>query len=165
MRSAEFSEDRVYRYSLTIIWDASRPLINFLMLNPSTADEVKNDPTVERCERRARMWGFGGVIITNIFAFRSTDPTALYLKLVTTRDTDSIVGLVNDSVIVNQAKRCEGTVCGWGQHGKLSGRSEAVKRLCLDFGILLYYLKMSKGGEPYHPLYVPYSELPKPWMI
>lgn len=75
---ATFSECRRYRYRLWRYWDRSKPPLCFLMLNPSTADDLSNDPTVERCQRRALAMGFGGLEVVNIFAFRSTDPAALY---------------------------------------------------------------------------------------
>jgi hypothetical protein len=61
---ARFSIDRRYRYALWRVWDHDENLYNFLLLNPSPADEATNDPTIERCERRARRWGFGGLIVT-----------------------------------------------------------------------------------------------------
>lgn len=74
---AAFSPCRRYRYRLWRTWGDAAPAV-FVMLNPSTADEIENDPTVERCERRARAMGFGGLRVANIFSLRSTDPTALY---------------------------------------------------------------------------------------
>ena len=67
---ARFSIDRRYRYALWRVWDHDENLYNFLLLNPSSADEATNDPTIERCERRARRWGFGSMIVTNFFALR-----------------------------------------------------------------------------------------------
>mgnify|MGYP000880158315 CR=1 FL=1 len=75
--TAGFSPDREFRYTLTRRWD-DRLLVNFLMLNPSTADENIEDPTIRRCMGFARDWGYGGLMVTNIFAYRSTDPKALY---------------------------------------------------------------------------------------
>ena len=72
--TAVYSPCEQYRYSLTRVWDNAAPRVMFVMLNPSTATEVQNDPTVERCERRARVLGFGGFRVTNIFAWRATDP-------------------------------------------------------------------------------------------
>lgn len=149
-RKAIFSEDRRFRFSLTIIWEPELPIINFLMLNPSTADEIKNDPTVERCERRVRMWGFGGLIVTNIFALRATNPDDLYSQSV-------IIGKDNDIHIMKAAERAEYTVCAWGGHGKLLGRGMNVKKMLLDQDIKIAALKLSKDGQPYHPLYLPYT--------
>lgn len=157
-REALFSQDRKYRYSLTIKWGVGE-LINFLMLNPSTADEVQNDPTVERCERRARMWGYSGVIITNIFALRSTDPHGLYM------DSNPVGSVANDVAIIRMAHKSQGNIiCGWGGHGELNGRGLTVKTNLHLAGFPLMYLRMSKAtGQPWHPLYVPYSELPQEW--
>lgn len=163
-RTAEFSPDRKYRYYLTITWDWRRPKINFLMLNPSTADEYVNDPTVERCERRARMWGYGGVIITNIFALRSTDPKELYIQMLGYRDTNRIVGKGNDLFIKKAAEVCEGTICGWGSHGQLCGRGIQVKEMLMQDSYPLFYLKLSTNtGQPYHPLYLSYNLTPQEW--
>ena len=71
---AEYSDCEKYRYKLTRIWEPAGRKVLFVMLNPSTATEVQNDPTVERCERRARTLGYGGFRVTNIFAWRDTDP-------------------------------------------------------------------------------------------
>jgi hypothetical protein len=75
---AHFSDCEHYRYWLRRDWDASLPAIAFLMLNPSTADEVVNDPTIERCQRRAIAMGYGSMIIVNLFPFRLTDSTLLH---------------------------------------------------------------------------------------
>lgn len=164
-RKAVFSTDRKYRYSLEIWWgDFFGPRLNFLMLNPSTADEVSNDPTVERCERRARMWGYSGVIITNLFAYRATDPQELY-KL----DKFEALGnkfrghYTNNDHILSVACKSEATIVGWGQHGKLHGRQDEVKKFMSDIGMPLYYLKINSDGTPTHPLFVKYSLTPQLW--
>ena len=69
-----FSECRRYRYALTRIWDETGPYAMFICLNPSTADEIQDDPTVRRCINFAKSWGFAGVCMTNIFAYRATQP-------------------------------------------------------------------------------------------
>lgn len=156
-RSAIFSPDRKYRYRLAIKW-GSNPPVNFLMLNPSTADEVSNDPTVERCERRARQLGFGSVIITNLFAWRSTDPCQLYLP-------GDRVGPDNNDWIIDAATEAALVVCGWGRHGTYLGRGNFVRSILVLAEIQLYYLKLSSNtGQPWHPLYLPYSLQPTKWI-
>jgi hypothetical protein len=147
--TATFSDDRVYRYTLTRRWD-DRTLCNFLMLNPSTADEHVEDPTVRRCMGFAEAWGYGGLIVTNIFAFRSTDPEALY-------KVADPVGPGNDYDIIESAKRCALTVCAWGDHGQFMGRGNAVRALLVAAGIAARCLGKNGSGEPQHPLYIPNS--------
>ncbi len=135
--------------------DPSPRVCNFLMLNPSTADESDNDPTVERCERRARSWGFDGLIVTNIFAWRSTDPSVL-------PGLPDPVGPENDRVILQTARMSDQVICAWGKDGAIRGRSAAVRSLLRD--VQLYALRVSeKTGECFHPLYLPYSAAPFPW--
>jgi hypothetical protein len=74
---AVFSEDRFYRYLLRRIWDSDKPMIAFIGLNPSTADEINNDPTITRCITRAHDSGYGGIYMLNLFAFRATDPKVM----------------------------------------------------------------------------------------
>jgi len=146
-RFAYFSPDGIYRYWLEIRWASGRA-INFLMLNPSTADEQKNDPTVERCERRARMWGYPAVIITNLFAVRATDPNDMLAH-------QNPTGRENDKWIVQAYAESIMTIAAWGAHGKHLQRSRRVRQDALG-GMPLKCLKYT-GGEPWHPLYLPYS--------
>lgn len=156
--TATFSPCRKYRYTLERVWAPELPLINWLMLNPSTADEVANDPTVERCERRARMWNYGGLIVTNLFAWRATDPREL-------RKVSDPIGRDNDEAIVESTHRAQLIVCGWGKDGALLGRGAAVRRR-LHMFTTLHYLKLSETtGEPWHPLYLSYSLKPVPWNL
>lgn len=74
---ATLSEDRKYRYTLTRIWDETKPKVMFIGLNPSTADETKDDPTIIRCINFAKSWGYGGLEMTNLFAFRATNPKVM----------------------------------------------------------------------------------------
>ena len=151
---AEFSPCRRYRYRLWRTWGEKRPAL-FLMLNPSTADEVTNDPTVARCESRARMMGYGGLLVANIFALRSTDPGALY-------DRPDPIGPGNDRAIVAAAASAGIVVCAWGTHGALNGRGAHVLRMLVDMGVVPHCLKLTKGGFPQHPLYVSMDTLPQP---
>lgn len=152
---AHFSDDRVYRYTLWRSW-SGQPYCLFVMLNPSTADEVQNDPTVERCERRARGWGFGGLIVCNIFALRSTDPSRLYSH-------PDPIGPENDAAIRAAALRAGLTICAWGKHGWLRDRGTQVRELLRKEGIAPSYLRMNRDGSPGHPLYLPYALQPEVW--
>lgn len=156
LNGARFSPCMKYRYALWRIWDASKPALVFVMLNPSTADLYKNDPTVERCQRRAVQMGFGGLRVANIFAFRSTDPNPLY-------DLDDPVGPENDAAIVEAAKLGGLVVCGWGTHGNLHKRGQQVIGLLQRNGIKPHYLKLNADKTPAHPLYIGYEVTPQPF--
>lgn len=154
---AEYSPCERYRYSLTRIWDPAGGRVAFVMLNPSTATEVQNDPTVERCERRARALGFGSFRVCNIFAFRATDPKVM-------RAAADPVGPGNDAAILAGADWAEKVVCAWGTHGAHLDRGAAVERLLRGAGRPLYHLGLSRGGFPKHPLYIGYGRQPEPWL-
>lgn len=156
-KGATFSPCRSYRYTLWRAWDRSRPTCMFLMLNPSTADEVDNDPTVERCERRAREMGFGGLVVCNLFAFRATDPEAM-------KAAPDPIGPDNDKYILDAAFCAGMIVCAWGNHGQHRGRSEQVVSLLRSNWLKLYVLQLNGSGEPKHPLYVGYQHRPVKWM-
>lgn len=139
------------------MWDNTPPAV-FIMLNPSTADEVKNDPTVERCERRARMMGYGGLRVANVFALRSTDPKALYQHA-------APIGKDNDAAILESATGAGIVVCAWGGHGNLNNRGSKVLELLQSENIVPYYLALNKDGTPKHPLYTGYGLVPLKWGI
>lgn len=153
---AVYSPCERYRYLLTRTWapDGRRAL--FVMLNPSTATEMQNDPTVERCERRARALGFGAFRVTNIFAFRATDPREM-------RAAADPVGAGNDAAIVGSASWADLIVCAWGTHGAHLHRGPEVARLLRATGRPLHHLGLSKDGHPRHPLYIGYGRQPEPW--
>lgn len=157
-RGAYFSPCRAYRYKLWRTWDSTKPKVMFLMLNPSTADEVHNDPTVERCERRARLMGFGGLVVCNIFAYRATDPQEM-------KSVIDPVGPENNQVIAALANDVAQIVCAWGNHGQHLKRSTYMRKLLKKHRRKLKVLKLAKTGEPVHPLYQPYALLPSDWLI
>lgn len=154
---AVFSDCRHYRYLLWRYWSEA-PKAVFIMLNPSTADEIENDPTVERCERRARAMGFGGLRVANIFALRSTDPKALYSH-------PEPIGPANDSSIMIAAENAGIVVCGWGTHGALNNRGNTVAKMLRNAGIIPHYLQLNANGTPKHPLYVGYNVKPQEWSL
>jgi len=154
---AVYSPCECYRYLLTRTWDANRPKLLFAMLNPSTATEVQNDPTVERCERRARALGFGAFRVTNIFAFRATDPRVM-------RAQPDPVGPGNDQALVESARWADQVICAWGGHGVFRDRGPQVEALLRATGRALYHLGLTKDGQPRHPLYIAYATQPQLWL-
>lgn len=144
-----------YRYSLTREWGAGRR-VAFVMLNPSTADEVRNDPTVARCEGRARVLGFSAFRVVNIFGWRATDPRDM-------RAQADPVGDLNDAAIRDAADWADMVICAWGAHGAHLDRGHQVGRMLRDGGWPLYHLGLTKQGHPRHPLYIANAQQPVPW--
>ena len=153
---AVYSECERFRYSLNRIWDAGGKHANFVMLNPSTATEVQNDPTVERCERRARALGFGQFTVTNIFAYRATDPKEM-------RAQSDPIGAGNDAAILDAARAADQVICAWGTHGAHLSRGRAVEKALRGLEKPLFHLGLSQAGHPKHPLYIAYAETPRLW--
>ena len=153
---ARFSACRRWRYLLWRCWDPARPVANFLMLNPSTADEVKLDPSCTRARNYAAQWKFGALVVTNLFGWRATDPDAMKA----TRDP---VGRGNDKAILAAARGADLVVCAWGNHGLHLERSSRVTRMLRNAGVNLHFLRMNGCGEPAHPLYLPGTLEPSPW--
>lgn len=149
---AVLDKSRVYRYSLWRRWREGAGLSRmaaFVGLNPSTADESQDDPTVKRCMRFARSWGLGGLVMLNIFAIRATDPQEM-------KRAPCPIGEDNDEAICWVAHSCGLMVCSWGNHGDHLGRSAAVIRLLRrQCGCAIWDLGLTKKGHPKHPLYLP----------
>ena len=153
---ATFSPCRRWRYLLWRRWDETRPVANFLMLNPSTADEVKLDPTCSRARDYAERWGYGALIVTNIFAFRNTNPSRM-------KAAKDPVGPGNDTAIVKAAKESAIVVCAWGNHGAHKERSKKILEILAKNKIRLHALRVNANGEPAHPLYLPGRLEPISW--
>jgi hypothetical protein len=161
---AKFSPCRKWRYLLWRQWDASKPWANFCLMNPSTADEENNDPTVERQQRRAAKWrelnymDIGGVMVTNVFAWRETDSDKLEGLI---EAGYNIIGPENDKTIIAAAKMAKIVVCGWGNPGHtLLDRGPQLLRMFDYNGIRPHALKINQNGAPQHPLYISYATLP-----
>ena len=154
--TALYSDCERYRYALSRVWDQAGDRVLFVMLNPSKATEIDNDPTVERCERRARALGYGSFCVTNIFAWRETDPKAL-------RVATNPVGPDNDDVLCQQAAKADCIIAAWGVHGDHLGRGSKVEHALRGAGHDLYHLGLTKAGLPRHPLYVAYATQPEIW--
>jgi hypothetical protein len=140
---AAFSNCQKYRYSLWRIWDESRGFVLFVCLNPSTADETNNDPTVRRCIQYAKDWGYGGMYMSNIFAYRTKSPSIM-------KEVNDPVGLYNDWYLKTLNNNAEITVCAWGVHGNYRDRENEVLSFLKDPHCLI----TTKNGHPGHPLYL-----------
>ncbi len=143
-KDATLNEDRRYRYSLIREWDAEKPKVLFIGLNPSTADETEDDATIRRCIGFAKRWGFGAILVGNLFAIRSKDPAVLY-------ETKDPIGPENDVYLAKMAQEASLIVAAWGNNGGYRNRSEEVSALFPQ----MKCLGVNKTGEPKHPLYVP----------
>lgn len=156
---AVFSRCERHRVELRRQWATGGPVVNFLMLNPSTADETKNDATVERCQRRALAGGFAALVVTNLFSLRSTDPSGLLCGVPN--------HAANDAYILANARAASLVVCAWGSHGALGRlvveRAAAVVAKLGAAGVGLHCLRLNGDGQPGHPLYIPFDVRPTPW--
>lgn len=152
-QGAVFSGCRTWRYSLWRRWADGGRLLAVIGLNPSTADETQDDPTIRRCLRFARDWGFDGLVMLNLFAFRATDPKVM-------KRAGNPVGPDNNEHLQQETARCQQVIAAWGAHGAFIGRGERVRQL-LECD--LFCLGTTKDGHPRHPLYLPASSRPEPW--
>ncbi|OFZ94485.1 MAG: hypothetical protein A2Z64_10195 [Betaproteobacteria bacterium RIFCSPLOWO2_02_67_12] len=153
---ASYSSCLRWRYLLWRRWDEAKPVANFLMLNPSTADERKLDPTCSRARDFAGRWGYGALVVTNVFAWRATDPAAM-------KAAKDPVGPENDAAIARAAREAAIVVCAWGNHGAHLERSARVVSLLKHAGLRLHALRLNGSGEPAHPLYLKAGLQPLRW--
>jgi len=142
-KNATFSSCRTYRYSLSRVWDKKKKYVLFIGLNPSTANEEADDPTIRRCVNYAKDWGYGGFMMVNLFAYRTTLPSNL-------KKVKYPIGSKNDKYIVILSKKAVITVAAWGNNGNLYSRDKQVINLVSS----LMCLKITKSGQPAHPLYL-----------
>lgn len=139
-RDAVFSEDMRYRYQLSRIWDETLPTLLFVMLNPSTADASIDDPTIRRVISFTKSWNYGGVYVSNLYAYRSTDPRCL-------KDASDPVGMDNKAHIAHMLTLVDKVVYAWGNNEK-----EPI--WLRDLVETPYCIALSKTGIPKHPLYL-----------
>lgn len=148
-QDAIFSKDRKYRYVLTRIWDESKPMVAFVGLNPSIADDKQDDSTIKKCIKFANSWGYGGFYMLNLFALVSTNPNALF-------ESKDPTGSENDKYISEYTNKTDKVVCAWGNNGAFMQRSAAVSKKISN----KYCIKLNKTGEPAHPLYLKNDSVP-----
>ena len=150
--NAVFSDCGRYRYSLQREWAPAQKKVVMIGLNPSTADDKSNDPTIRRCMDFARRWGYGGLVMLNLFAYRATDPSRLKVASLP-------IGPDNDDWIRHWVRKVDDVVAVWGNHGSHQDRDQDVKQLCRR----LLVLKLNRSGQPAHPLYLPAKLKPQVW--
>ena len=143
-KGAILSKNRLYRYALWREWDSSKGVCVFICLNPSSADETEDDPTLRRCVNFAKSWGFGKCVILNLFAYRATDPDEL-------KKQDKPVGYKNNYHIKAQSSLADLVVVAWGNHGSFLERDKKVLKLFKDIPIKCF--QVTAKGQPAHPLY------------
>ena len=147
---AEFSPCGLYRYSLKRVWAAELPSVLFVGLNPSTADAEGDDPTIRRCIAYGRYWGYGGVVVVNLFAYRATRPADLFRA-------EDPVGPGNDLALAHSQEGAGLVVAAWGNHGaRLRRAAEVLPGLKNP-----HFLRINRSGQPAHPLYLPGNILPR----
>jgi hypothetical protein len=161
-RGCILSDCGSYRYRLWREWDRSRPTLAFLMLNPSTADHLTDDPTITRCMSRAMTDNFGRIEVANLFPLRATDPAELLshpdpLGTMRTAD-DAVLDAIDRATIV---------ICAWGSHPAAAERAVEVLHLLRMCGMRnkFFHLGLNKDGSPKHPLYIAASTRPKPFAL
>lgn len=157
-KAATLSDDGVYRYTLGRSW-GDGPFVLFLMLNPSTADALQDDPTIRRCIGFARSWGYGGLVVWNLYAYRATDRLHW-----TTRRTDR-PGERGPPLGDPPGGNLGLIVAAWGAN---PNRGTYVNReKAMFWGPLrdrdVYVLGLTKDGHPRHPLYIRASTQPRLW--
>ena len=151
--NATFSPDRKYRYLWECevnTWTDTLERCVWIMLNPSTADEKAADPTIKRCAGYSQAWGFGGLVVVNLFAWRATDPAELKVAA-------DPIGPLADEAILKMAIDAPLVICAWGAHGSLYNREAEVVGLLQPHSkrLNLKCFGFTNGGQPKHPLRLP----------
>ncbi|MBK9145681.1 MAG: DUF1643 domain-containing protein [Candidatus Melainabacteria bacterium] len=154
---AVFDASGCFRYQLWRGLKAGRGRVLFVMLNPNTADEQLDDPTIKRCIGFARDWGFGRLDVVNLFALRTRHPSVLIRRR-------APVGPLNDTFIVDCARAADLVIAAWGNHGSHRGRDAEVLSLLRALQVPVYCLQTNNSGQPRHPLYVRSTASPGPFL-
>ncbi len=151
IKKANFSPCRKYRYTLTRTWDKNKGIVAFVGLNPSTADENRDDHTITHCINYAKQWGYGGLVMINLFAFKATAPANMKIA-------DDPIGQKNDYWLLKIAKEVDLIIACWGNPGTFLNRGKDVYNLLKNHNMKC--LKINETGEPHHPLYLPENSKP-----
>lgn len=147
IKNAVLDKDRIYRYMLERQWgDSNDNFINFVLLNPSTADEKIDDPTIKACIKFAQNLKFNGMYITNLFAYRTKSPRKL-------KESRNPIGNENDKYIKEYAHKSKLVVVAWGNHGNFLNRNSEVLKILSEIKPP-HCLAITNQGSPKHPLYI-----------
>ena len=155
-KSATFSRCRKYRYTLWRDWGGlfADGYVMFIGLNPSTADEIEDDPTIRRCIGFAKNWGYAGICMTNLFSFRATLPSDM-------KSQSDPVGPENDRYLKDISKQAKLIIAAWGVNGNYLKRDQQVIKMING----LFHLGLTKDGFPRHPLYLKKDVEPIAWQV
>jgi len=145
-KGAIFSDDRKYRYALWRVWNPNKPLLQTVGLNPSVAGEIKDDPTITRLMSRAYQTGYGGLLMSNLYAFISTNPDRLL-------SNGNTVGEFTDYYLKEMIRMSDKQLVGWGSFKPVKERAVEVLKMIPE----PYCLGVNSDGQPKHPLYVSYE--------
>lgn len=158
LRTARLSDDGAYRFTLHRIWGSPTNLLTFIMLNPSTADALVDDPTIVRCINFARDMGHGGIVVVNLYAYRATKPADLW------RAEKPTGGVANDETLRKALRKAathgSPVIAAWGANAKADRVAWLLRQPHAD---RLQALRVTKAGAPGHPLYLPATARPEPW--
>lgn len=153
-KQAEISDDQLYRFLLTREWDSNKGKVMWIMLNPSTADAMNDDPTIKKCVSYADKWGYGSIAVVNTNPFRSPNP-----KEMRGHSLPVDVWVQNHAVIERESANADMIVAGWGNDAEF----EALKFFVNRFGNRLFALQVNNTAHPAHPLYLNGSLEPRPY--
>lgn len=153
--SATISPCGRYRYDLVRKWGTG-PHVLFVCLNPSTADGTQDDPTIRKCRGYAQRWGYDGLVMCNLFAYRATDPAELH-------HVDDPVGPDNDRYLAMHIAAAKTVILAWGTEGNLRQRAEKFLQFFPGSRASMQCLRITSRGFPNHPLYLPDRLTPIPY--
>ncbi len=156
-KSAIISECQKFRYVLRRIW-SDAPQVCFIMLNPSTANSFEDDPTIRRCISFAKSWGYGGIRVLNLFAYRATNPKELLAA-------EDPIGERNEMYLKIYTDGCEKIICAWGNYGIVKKLFEKYPSYMPFIAKELHCLGRNAKGDPKHPLYLKGDLIPVNYLI
>ena len=148
---AIYSPCKNYRYSLSRTQLKAKKFILFILLNPSTATEFKNDPTIARCQKRSQLLGYEAFTICNLFAFRTKSPKIM-------KNFSEPIGPENNRIINEILNKASKVICAWGNHGTHLNQADRITKIIKNSGTRAYHLGLTKNNQPMHPLYIKYNK-------